>query len=81
MLDGHAVPKNKTPKQNIFFWVRKNFDFFSQSHFLREIHFFKNEILDFGKIFGGGIFFDFFSFHSKKYFFGVGFFSRDTISM
>ena len=52
-----------------FFWVRKKFDFFSQSHFLREIHFFKNEILDVGEIFGGGIFFRFFSFHSKKYFF------------
>ena len=68
--------KIKLRKKYIFLGS-KNFRFFSQSHFLREIHFFKNEILDFGEIFGGGIFFDFFSFHSKKYFFWSWiFFSR-----
>ena len=28
MLDGHAVPKNKTPKKNIFFGFEKNSIFF-----------------------------------------------------
>ena len=79
MLDDHAVPKSQTPKKILFFSISKKICFFifrknppniSKSHFWKIDFPIKTRVLV--------CFFlkNIFSFCSKKYFFGVGFFFR-----